>query len=128
VDSKGLVLGKRHVIVLSSWAEGEGANAELVRLVKSSHARVDIVSSVPNPVLQDFCRQVDGGFQQAQSDHEIAGALELIYLNLLPRYEVSYQPVSAEAQSLRVRLFGPSCWGETSIPIPPRPPGISACL
>lgn len=45
----------------------------------------------------------------------------IAYLNLLARYTISYQPVSRDARSLRIRVHTPSGWGETDIPIPPRP-------
>ena len=120
---KGPARGKRHVIVFSHTKESEAAGPELIAATLSSHAFVQVVSSVPNPALEDYCSRTHGNFQTAAADEEITTLIEQAYLNLLARYDITYQPVCPEAATLKIRVHAPSGWGESEIPIPARPSG-----
>jgi hypothetical protein len=75
-----------------------------------------VVSPIPSPTLEDLCARTGGCFHLA-SGPDIAGRIEQAYRNLLARYEIAYQSASAEAVNLKVRVYAPSGWGETDIPI-----------
>ena len=48
----------------------------------------------------------------------IAERISLVYLSLLARYEIRYQPVCPDATSLKLRVQTPSGWGETVVTMP----------
>ena len=43
------------------------------------------------------------------------------YLNLLARYEISFQPVDPEGREIKVRLCHPQASGETIVSVAQRP-------
>jgi hypothetical protein len=107
--------GKRHVIVFSDPAERPAPVEELRTAVAAGQAFVQVISTGSDPVLEDFCRSVNGIFRLS-SDDTAADA----YLTLTGRYEVSFQPLNPAARALRIRALG----AETSVPIPsPSPAG-----
>jgi HEAT repeat protein len=99
--------GKRHVIVCAARADRRPPPDELRGAVAAGQALVQIVSDAPDPVLEDFCRSVNGVFH--------IGAAEQAYLTLSQRYEVSYQPVKSDVTVLKVRAHGPGMLVETTI-------------
>jgi hypothetical protein len=109
----GPVTGKRCVIVFNDPAARTPARDELVSAVNAAQAFVQVVSSGPDPVLEDFCRRVNGEFWPGA-----AGSAVQAYLNLFTRYEVVYQPARPEAKCLTIRLQGPQLCAETVLPIP----------
>jgi hypothetical protein len=110
--------GTRHLIVLSPAAAGGSAGEGLISAVLTSRTSVQVISLVPDPALEEFCRRVRGSFRAAANNEEIPARIEQAYLNLLAGYVVSYQPVSPDARTLRIRVHTPAGWGETSLPIP----------
>jgi hypothetical protein len=119
----GPVRGKRHVMIFSNTEEAKSAGSGLISATLTSRALVQVVSSVPNPALEDFCRRVRGNFQLAATNEEIAPLVGQAYVNLLARYDISYQPACPEASNLKIRVHAPSGWGESVVPIPTRPLG-----
>ena len=117
------VRGKRHVIIFSHTEEAKSAGPGLISATLSSRALVQVISSVPNPALEYFCRRVRGNFQVAATDEEVAALVGQAYVNLLARYDISYRPVCPEAPTLKIRVHAPSGWGESELPIPARPVG-----
>ena len=122
----GPVRGKRHVIIFSGIEEARFAGPGLITAALTSRALVQVVSSVPNPTLADFCTRVRGNFRIAATDAEIAPLVEQAYLNLLPQYDISYQSACPEAPILKIRVHAPSGWGESQVPVPARPVGEAA--
>jgi hypothetical protein len=103
------------VIVFSDPAERPAPPDELRAAVAAGQAFVQVISAGPDPVLDDFCRSVNGIFRLS-SDEAVADA----YLTLTGRYEISFQPLNPAARALKIRALG----AETSVPIPcPSPAG-----
>lgn len=117
----GPVRGKRHVIIFSHTEEAKSAGPGLISATLTSRALVQVISSVPNPALENFCRRVRGNFQIAATDEEIAPLVGQAYVNLLARYDISYRSACPEALTLKIRVHAPSGWGESELPIPTRP-------
>jgi hypothetical protein len=86
--------------------------------VTAGQAFVQVVSTGPDPEVEEFCRQANGVFRLASSEAAVDA-----YLSLFSRYEVSYQPVNAEARSVKIRVFGPDIIAETELTPSPSPAG-----
>jgi hypothetical protein len=108
--------GKRHVIVFSSSEEGRIAGHGLIANVQNGRIPIQVIASGPNRQLEDFCDRTRIPFRLGL-DEEISEMVQRAYLNLLARYEIVYQPVSAEPSPLKVRIQTLSGWGETVIPL-----------
>jgi hypothetical protein len=114
----GPVRGKRHLIVFAPDDLGRIAGHGLVASVISSRTSVQVISTGPNSALQDFCRMTGGAFQFGETDAAVADLVTRAYLNLLARYDITYQPVVPAASTIRVRVNSHTGWGESSISIP----------
>jgi hypothetical protein len=114
----GPVRGRRHVIIFTGIEETRFAGPGLISATLSSRALVQVVSSVPNPTLENLCRRVHGNFRIAATGEEIAPLVEQAYMNLLAQYDISYQPACPEAPILKIRVHAPSGWGESQLPLP----------
>jgi hypothetical protein len=118
IDTKPLT-GQRRLIVFSDPASRPPADDELVKAVAAAQAFVQVISSGPDPVLEDFCRRVNGVFYCGGEDPSIQA-----YLNLFARYEVVYQPLKPDAKCLKIRLHGLNLCGEAALLISsPSPAG-----
>ncbi len=115
-SDQGQNRGKRHLIVFSHADPLRSAGEGLVSTVLSSRASVQVISTIASPKVEDFCRRAKAGFQVAETDDEIVRLLELAYLNLLARYEITWNSPHAETVDLRVRVITPAGWGEADIP------------
>jgi hypothetical protein len=108
--------GQRHLIVLAPAEIGEPAADSLIAAVHASRTSVRVVSTGPNPALQEFCSRTGGYFLPAKNEpNAIEDCVSLAYLNLLSRYEIRYQPVCPDAASLKIRVHTPEGWGETAV-------------
>jgi len=117
-NEAGPVRGKRHLIVFAPADIGRIAGHGLVASVISSRSSVQVISTGPNAALRDFCRMTRGTFQIGENDAAVADLVTRAYLNLLARYDITYQPVVPCASAIRVRVNSPMGWGESSISIP----------
>jgi HEAT repeat protein len=117
-NEAGPVRGKRHLIVFAPGDIGRIAGHGLVASVISSRTSVQVISTGPNSALQDFCRMTGGTLQIGETDAALADLVTRAYLNLLARYDITYQPVVPGASAIRVRVNAPTGWGESSISIP----------
>ena len=122
-SDNGPVRGKRHLIIISHTEETRSAGMSLISATLASRALVQVVSSVPNPALASLCSRVHGDFRIAATQEEIAALVEQAYVNLLARYDVSYEPACPEASTLKIRVHAPSGWGESELPLPTHLPG-----
>jgi hypothetical protein len=113
------VRGKRHLIVVANEELGRIAGHGLIANVIGSRSSLQVISSFPNPSLEDFCRKSRGRFQSFENEDEIPELIQQAYLNLMTRYEISYQPVSRGAAEVKARVQTGVGWGEVKIPIPP---------
>ena len=95
--------GKRYVIVLGSVEEGRIAGHGLVSNMQGGRIPLQAICSGPNTELREFCKRTRMPFHLG-SDEEISEMVQRAYLNLLARYEISYQSVTAEAVPLKVRI------------------------
>lgn len=111
--------GRRHMILFNDSELDRAAGSGLVSAVLASRAIVQVISTIRNPKLEEFCTRVRGSFRLAESDEAVAEAVSMAYLNLLARYEISYTPVNPEASALRIRISNPSGSAETQIALPP---------
>ena len=76
-----------------------------------------MISSCPDPALEDFCQCIGGTFLRCTRGEEFSVPARQAYLNLLPRFEITYEPSQPEARLLRLRLHSPKACGETSLPV-----------
>jgi hypothetical protein len=90
-----------------------------VATVGASLGLVQVISSVPNPALEDLCNKTRISYTYATAREEIIARIEEAYLNLNARYEIGYQTLSQEARELKIRIQCPTGWGETMVAIPP---------
>ena len=79
-----------------------------------------MIASGPNEQLEDFCRRTHTLFRVG-AEEDLVEIIEQAYLSLLARYEITYQPLTAEAADLKVRIQTPAGWGETLIAAPRQP-------
>lgn len=82
-----------------------------------SGASVQVISAGPSKKVEDFCRRARASFQIAETDDEVVRLLELAYLNLLARCEITWNSPFADTADLKVRVNTPAGWGEASIPV-----------
>jgi hypothetical protein len=113
-----LARGKRHVIVFAAEQVRGVAGPGLVATVGAARGIVQVISSVPNPALEDLCNKARISYTYAAAPEEIIARIEEAYLNLNARYEIAYQTLSREARELKIRIQCPSGWGETTMVIP----------
>jgi hypothetical protein len=110
--------GQRQVIVFNRSEAVTPPPEELTpAVVAGTHVRVQVVSTVANPVLEEFCRAVGGVCRIAGSLDEVADLIRACYLDLLAPYEIAYAPVSPGAHTVKVRVQTADGWGEASLPI-----------
>jgi hypothetical protein len=106
--------GQRHMIALATEAVDGNPDDHLIAAVQASRTSLQVVSSSANPALAEFCRRVNGRFHQVKDNSRIEEAVSLAHLSLLARYEIHYQPVAADATSLKVRVQTPAGWSEAT--------------
>jgi hypothetical protein len=107
--------GRRHVIVFSSTEESRIAGHGLISTVQTGRIPLQAICAGSNGELQEFCKRTRMPFHEGL-EGELSELVERAYLNLLTRYEISYQPVSAEPAPLKVRVQTPIGWGQAIIP------------
>ena len=110
--------GKRHLIVFAPLGITRVSGHGLVAGLISSRTSVQIISAEPHTALESLCSQTGGSFQLAGTEAEIEKLISRAYLNLLTRYDISYQPVHSEPTSLKVRVHTTAGWGEVTLPFP----------
>jgi hypothetical protein len=108
--------GRRHVIVLSRAPENRAAGPGVVANVQNGRIGVQAIASVKNPELEALCRRTQSRYTQG-TGAELPELIRHAYLSILARYEITYQPVAADATALKLRVQSPDGWGETTIPI-----------
>jgi hypothetical protein len=107
--------GERHMIVLAPDDVGDSADQNLAAAVHASRTTVQVVSHCVNPVLQEFCRRVEGRFRHVKDASDIEEAVSMAYLSLLARYEIRYRSDAPGGASLKLRVHTPAGWGETTV-------------
>jgi hypothetical protein len=112
--------GENRLILFSNAEESRVAGTGLISSVIASSTLVQAISTQDNPRLEDFCLQTRGLYRRVREE-EAAVAIERAYLQLLVHYEISYQPVSPQAQTLKIRVHTPAGSAETTLPILPPP-------
>ena len=115
---QSLTRGKRHMIVVCNTAPERSAGDALVSAVIATKGLMQVISTIPNPKVEDFCRRAGASFQVVETEEAALKAVELAYLNLLARYEISYQRLSVGATKLKVRVNSSEGWAETSFDLP----------
>jgi hypothetical protein len=115
------VRGKRHLIVVANEELSRMAGHGLIANVLSSRSSLQVISSLPNPTLEDFCNKSRGRFRTFENEDEIPDLVQQAYLNLMTRYEISYQPVCRDAVEVKARVQTAAGWGEVKVAIPPEP-------
>jgi hypothetical protein len=115
------VRGKRHLIVVANEQVDRIAGDSLIANIVGSRTSLQVISSLPNPAVDDFCQKAKGRFHTFENESDIPDLVQQAYLNLLTHYEISYQLVSKDATEVRARVQTASGWGEVKIPIPREP-------
>lgn len=114
--------GKRHVIILSSAEETRIAGHGLITNMQTGRIPAQVVATGPNQQLEDFCNRTHT-LSRTGAEQDLVEMIEQAYLNLLARYEITYQAVTPTPASLKVRVQTPAGWGETFVATPPTAPG-----
>jgi HEAT repeat protein len=110
----GLGVGNCQLIVFREDVCGVPPPEDLQPAFAVAQATVHVVSTTPDPVLEEFCRKSNGIFTLAGSNP--SEATIGTYLHLLPQYEISW-PSARAASQLKIRIHG-AATGETVLPIP----------
>ena len=105
------------MMVLAPDEVAGNSDATLIAAVHVSRTSIQVVSTSPNPALQEFCRRIDGRFHLVEDNAAIEERISLVYLSLLARYEIRYASVCADTVSLKLRVHTPLGWGETMVPL-----------
>ncbi len=110
--------GQRQVIVFNRSGSVTPPPEELTpAVVTGTHVRLQLVSTVPNAGLEDFCRVVGGVFRIAESLDQVHDLIRGFYLDLLTPYEIAYTPVSPAARTVKARVQTAAGWGEASFSV-----------
>jgi HEAT repeats len=113
----GAVRGKRHLIVFAPADVGHMPDDSVITAALASRTSVQVVTTAPNGALQEFARRAGGYLHLVEEGAAVEERISMLYLNLLARYEIRYQPVCPEATTLKVRVHTPSGWGENTVPL-----------
>jgi hypothetical protein len=113
----GPVRGNRHLIVFAPADVGDMPDDGVITAALASRTSVQVVTTAPNAGLQEFAHRAGGYLHLVEEGTAIEDRISMVYLNLLARYEIRYQPVCPEATTLKVRVHTPSGWGETTVPL-----------
>jgi hypothetical protein len=120
---KGPARGQRHLIVYGQHENGAAPGyPETASAARAARISIHVISLVPNTLLENLCQMTHGSFLLLPSEEELPGAVEQACLNLTARYTIRYQPVLPQATTLEIYVQSPGGWGETTLPVPPRPP------
>jgi HEAT repeat protein len=109
--------GRRHLIVVSEGEPPQSAGDGLVSAVLASRSSLQVIASDRNPKVEDFCRRARATYQVAETQGEMVSCIEMAYLNLLARYELSWQSAFPDPGVLKVRINSPAGFGETTVPL-----------
>lgn len=103
---------RRSVVVFIDACDRPSPGEELRAAVIASQAFLQVVSTGPDPAVEEFCRAVGGIFRLASEEAAADACLTLVL-----RYELSYQPVNPDARTLKLRVHGPAMLAETTLAI-----------
>lgn len=125
-ESSG-VRGRRHLILfnLSRSPEAPALDFASSLLARGS---LQVVSLTPDPALEALCAKVNGTFEVAANQEQVPHLIEIAYLRLMARYEMTYRPWNLASTDLRLRLLHTAGTGEAVVAVPPAPriePGSS---
>lgn len=112
------VRGRRHLIVVVNEELSRAAGRGLIANVLTSRTSLQVIASLPNLMLDEFCRNSRARLQTFEREDQISELVQQAYLHLTTRYEISYQPISNDAVEVKARVQTASGWGEVKIPIP----------
>jgi HEAT repeat protein len=110
----GPSVGKCQFIVFREDVCSAAPPESLVAAIAAAQAAVHVVSTVADPVLEEFCRKTNGSFTLAESNPPDAAIRA--YLHQLPQYEISWQPATP-GRRVKIRLHSAAS-GEITLPIP----------
>jgi len=113
-DLENEPVGKRHVIVFREERLSAGPPEDLVATLAAAQATVHVISTGPDPILEEFCRKTSGAFTIAETDAREA-AIQA-YIQQLSQYEISWPAVNLAAWELKMRLHGAAS-GEAAVPL-----------
>jgi hypothetical protein len=118
-DENGFGRGRRHLLVVTREYIGRVAGHGILSAIRNSATSVQVISTVENPAIEDFCGRVQGSYYLAAGEQDVAALVEQAYLGLLARYAITYRSAVPPASRLTVRVHSPGGWGRTEIAIPP---------
>jgi hypothetical protein len=116
------IRGKYQLLVfLHPAANRQKANEQLVTAISGWRALVQVISCGADAAVEDLCRRTDGVFHRLASPAEAEDAAAQVYLHQFARYDVYWTPVNPNARNLKIRIHGPSLFGENTIALSPDP-------
>jgi hypothetical protein len=114
------IRGKHQVLVFLHPADNREKPKEgLITAISEWRTLVQVLSSGPDPAVESLCRRTNGVFHKLASPAEAADAATQLYLHQFARYDVLWKPVNPNARNLKIRVHGPSLFGEQTIPLFP---------
>ncbi|HXA50170.1 MAG TPA: HEAT repeat domain-containing protein, partial [Candidatus Acidoferrum sp.] len=111
----GAARGIRHIFILSSVEESRLAGHGVLGKVQSPRVQIHAISAVPNPRVAELCTKLNATMRVVDPA-DIADTVRRSYLALLARYEIAYQPASAQAAALKIRVQAHGGAGEVTVP------------
>ncbi len=114
----GGAFGQRQVILFNRSGSVAPPPEELTpAVITGAQVKLQVVSTVPNQGIEDFCRVAGGVFRLAESPEAVEDLIRHSYLDLLLPHEISYAPVAPLARGAKVRVQTTEGWGEASFPV-----------
>ena len=107
--------GKRHLIVFAEKDPAGTAGDSLVASIAASQASVEVIAQADCPKIAEFCRRTRCSLKLVDDAGEFARRVEMAYLHLLARYELTWHRNSAGPVPVRVRIHSPAGWGEANV-------------
>lgn len=101
-------VGKRHLMIFRDEADAGRPPDDALTLIAAAQLSLHILSTVPDPELEDVCRKSNGAFTLLQSADQAVEATVYAYLRQLPQYELSWQPLLPGPHQCKIRIHGPA--------------------
>jgi hypothetical protein len=114
------IRGKHQVLLFLHQADNRVKPKEgLIADISEWRTLVQVLSCGPDEAVEGLCRRTNGVFHRLASPAEAADAAAQLYLHQFARYDVFWRPVNPNARNLKIRVHGPSLFGEQTIALSP---------
>ena len=109
--------GKQIIVFVGDQPNG-APGEDLVPAIQAAQATVHAVAQRPGAALEDLCRKVGGVFALMEDPEHASEATLQACTHQSARYEIAWPALSPEPSRVKVRVHGPSLWGETTVTVP----------